>query len=255
MSKERARKAFEELCKEAGFGEDDTKLALEKFADNEKFAEKFTAGFTRHSEYSSALDKLKNLETEMGRNKEWFTNSWPVVQKSLEEAGYVLVNGQLIKSNKQPNNDEGINVEGLTQKQVEEMMEGKLTHLRNAFASTMKDGLRLASRHAAQFKEELDVDALEKIALEKQIPLQTAYDLYVAPRVEDARKKSEEERLKQGIEEGVKDRLSKMNLPVDLSSASSTPSHGFAFATGTEKTKLTDADLANMWNEVQGAKA
>lgn len=73
--------------------------------------------------------------------------------------------------------------------------------------------------HFQQFKEKLNTEDVLKIAHEKGVPLQTAYQDLIAPRVTERREKEIEERIAKAKSEGAAEALSKHHLPV----APSTP--------------------------------
>ena len=72
---------------------------------------------------------------------------------------------------------------------------------------------KVASRHAAEFHEMLDVDALEKLAIDNNITVEAAYERMIEPRIKEREKVEFEAKLKQAREEGVKEGMSKQNIP------------------------------------------
>jgi len=79
----------------------------------------------------------------------------------------------------------------------------------------LKTGMSLASQHAVEFKERLDVDALEKIAVDKKVSLQQAYDEYVAPRRATQSEAQFKAKLDEARAEGAREFASKHKIPVD----------------------------------------
>lgn len=114
------------------------------------------------------------------------------------------------------------------------------------YASVIKDSARIASRHAAKFGEEIDVDAIEKIAMERGIPLQTAYDIFIQPRVaqqQEAKAKADQEAA---IKAALDDYKSKHNLPTDPNPPSA-PNFLLHKANPDDLPKDQDADLVATW--------
>lgn len=120
--------------------------------------------------------------------------------------------------------------------------------------SVMKDMQKCSSDYARRFGKDLDLDALEKFALENRLPLNQAYKQMIEPEVETQRAAETQKKIDQGIEDGMKDRLSKLKLPVD-----STPQepHQFFDRLPPEKAAKTDRELAAEfaagWNEATAA--
>lgn len=84
-----------------------------------------------------------------------------------------------------------------------EDLEKSLGDVQGRVGNVMKVGLRLASKHAAKFNEELDIDALEKIAVEKGLPLEMAYNELVRPREEAARAEAHKREIDQKVQEAI----------------------------------------------------
>jgi hypothetical protein len=80
-----------------------------------------------------------------------------------------------------------------------------------AFADLLTD---LKIEHRDRFKEKLDTTALTQFAQRRGIPLDAAYPLFVADRVEVQRTKDLEERVKREREDAVKEYASAHRLPV-----------------------------------------
>ena len=70
---------------------------------------------------------------------------------------------------------------GFSKKDLDER-EGRMIQI-------VKQGMRIASSHAAKFGEPLDTDALEKVAVEKGLTLDRAYEEMIRPRVEESKAK------------------------------------------------------------------
>jgi hypothetical protein len=68
--------------------------------------------------------------------------------------------------------------------------------------------------HRDRFKEKLDTGAVYKIAGEKNLPLDVAYNLYIGDRVQKLNEKQVEERIAQAKIDAVAEYATKHNLPV-----------------------------------------
>lgn len=206
------------LAQQAGF-DDESKTALQKVLANQKFTEELDKGVKRQSEFSRAMDEAKRIrdeaEAKITQWKSWYDEA--VVRDAEREAEFQRVkgsNGNAGAGNGSGNgsgNGTGTNPDVLTRKQIEER-EGRMI-------SIVKQGMRLASRHAAKFGEELDVDALEKLAVEKGLTLDRAYEEMVAPRVQAAKDKEFADKIAAARAEGVQEGLSKRDVPGEGSKA------------------------------------
>src|SRR6516225_823881 len=140
----------------------------------------------------------------------------------------------------------GTNGSGLTREELE-------TALKQRDALTLnitKQMGRLASRHAAKFGEELDVDAIEKIAIEKGMRVEQAYDEWIKPRIEAKAKADAEASVKEAYERGLKEGMSKHDVPLEASKGH----HVFFDRKAADPTKpISDRDRAanfvNAWRE------
>lgn len=238
-----------ELAKTAGL-DDEAKAGLTKALGNTKFVEELDKGIKRQSDYSRAMDEVKTskqaVDTQIQTWREWYTGA--VESDTVREAELQEWRaGKRSPTNPNPN-PTPTPTPGLTEKQLQEREERMI--------SIVKQGMRLASRHAARFGEELDTDALEKIAVDNGISLENAYEKYVAPRVKEADEKSFAEKLRIAREEGLKEGLSKRDLP-DESTRGFHPIHDHNKAVEVSG-KLTDAqrraNFESEWNKQPAAK-
>lgn len=88
------------------------------------------------------------------------------------------------------------------------------------YAATIKESVQLASNHAAKYKEGLDTDALDKLAIEmgtrmgRPVTLTEAYNAMVAPREAERSAAAEKERVDRLVEERFQQRMAGVDLPV-----------------------------------------
>lgn len=210
---------LEELAQTTGL-DAESLAALQKVLGNTKFAEEVEKGVARQSDYSRNMDTLTKARTEFEANqkswKDWYDEA--VVRDAEREAEFKRVReaggagggaggagGGGTGGNGGGSGGGAGAPGGLTLKEIQER-EGRMI-------SIVKQGMRLASRHAAKFGEELDTDALEKIAVEKGLTLDRAYDEYVRPRVEAAQKAEHDAAIKKAHDDGVTEGLSKRDVP------------------------------------------
>lgn len=241
MATKTAIDAFKDLAKEAGWSEDQVTLALSKPAFKE-----LENGFIRQDEYSRSLDKARDLQAKVQEYNDWWSKTGPAVEglraKEVALARYQERFGDLENANPQ-------HVQAVTGVSLDDVQK-MLAQRDQNFSGLLKDGLRIASRHAAAFGEELDVDALEKIALEKRVPLTQAYEELVAPRVRERETAKTQAEIKRQVDEQVKDELSRRALSPGTSGHSAPPVFIGQQPTGADAPKpLGDQDLMGLWSE------
>jgi hypothetical protein len=239
---------LESLAQTAGL-DDEAKAGLKKALGNTKFAEELDKGVKRQSDYSRSMDELKTqkqaVDSQIGQWREWYNTAVTRDAEREEELQRLKAGGSggivTPATTATPAN-------GFTKKDLEER-EGRMINI-------VKQGMRLASRHAAKFGEELDTDALETLAVAKGLTLEHAYEEYVKPRVEEAQKKAHDEEIKLAHESGVREGLSKRDLPGE-GEKSFHPIFGHSKAVA-ESGKLTDGqratNFAEEWNKAALAK-
>ena len=201
-----AEQYFKQLCSEAGMDEATT-TALIAAANNEKLSPKMNELIRRATDDFSAMQgRATASERKLGEYENWYKTAdeqYRTAMAELEQYRQAVNTGNQIP---QIDTSKYLTKEDLL----------KFNQDRDArYSQVIKEGLRLASRHAVKFNEELDVDALEKLATESGLPLSAAYDKWIQPRIEEKQKNEWEQKLKLAREEGAKDALSRHKLPVD----------------------------------------
>jgi hypothetical protein len=79
----------------------------------------------------------------------------------------------------------------------------------------IKEGLKASQDYFSKFGKPLDIDALEKFAVEKGLPLNVAYTQMIQPELEAKQSSSFAEQLKKAREEGAAEALSRVKSPID----------------------------------------
>lgn len=206
---------LEKLAQDAGLDEASKAVFLKVIGD-EKLLKPLDDGFLRQEDYSRNMDTLAKARTEFEATqkswRDWYAEATTRDAQREEELLTLRAKAGGAGGGGGGNGNGGGNGGGgngtekfLTEKQIQER-EGRMI-------SIVKQGMRLASRHAAKFSEELDVDALEKLAVEKGLTLDRAYDEYVRPRVEAAQKAEHDLAIKKAHDDGVVEGLSKRDVP------------------------------------------
>ena len=227
---------LDSLAQTAGLDEE-AKAGLKKALGNQKFVEELDKGVKRQSDYSRAMDDLKSqktqVETQINQWREWYKTA--TENDAAREAELQELRGKVGTTTTTTTPV----TTGLTAKDLE-AREGNMIQI-------IKQTARIASRHAAKFGEELDVDAVEKIAIERGLKVDQAYEAFIAPRVKELEDKAIEEKVRLAREEGIREGLSKRDIP-DEASKGFHPIFSHAKAVETSG-KLTDGQRANAFAE------
>ena len=211
---------IQDLAKNSGM---DAELSAQilKGLENEKFAKELEGGIKRQSDYSRNMDELKAKETKVDQTinqwREWYNTA--VANDAAREEELVRLRGGAASTATLTRSEA---VAGVSKKELQEA-QGNLVNI-------MKQAMKISSGHAAKFGEALDTDMLEKIAVEKGLTLDRAYDELVRPRVEESRQKEFEEKIKLAREEGMREGLSKRDLPGEGEKAPFHPIFGYSKA-------------------------
>ncbi len=199
-----AREYAEQLAQSAGLSQEEKDNFL-KVVANEKLAKSLEEGVMLRSDYSRQSDQLKKTEK---TTSDYYQSL--VQWKAGEEARLAALtdggSGQVVNGEYLTKKD----LDALKKEYQDAFMRSEQSQI-----ALLKDGMRLASQHAVEFKEPLDTDALAKIAVEKNISLRAAYDDMVSPRRTETQAAQLAAQRKADREEGARDFASKHKIPVD----------------------------------------
>ncbi len=200
-----AREYIEQLAQAAGLS-DDEKAGILKVAANDKFAKGIEEGVMLRSDYSRNLDQMNaNLKAQTEKNTNYYNQLLTWEQQKQAEYS-------------QPSSGQVVNGEYLTKKEVNDLLEGQKAAMKQqeqSFITIAKMMGRLASQHAVEFKEPLDTDALEKVAIEKQLPLPQAYDQMVSARRAETQTVTRKAEIDKAVADGVREYASTHHIPLD----------------------------------------
>ncbi len=202
---------FSRVLAEAGL-DDAVRTATLAALTNPKVATPLTELIRRGTDdFNSMKGRVDAFQSKEAEYKTWYDNANGEYVKAIQarDAALAALNGTVVPV------QNGNGVTNYTSTVTKEDLVRMLAEQQNRTAAVVKTGLRLASRHAVQFKEELDVDALEKIALEKNLPLDIAYEQYVKPRVEAQAAEKVKLDTEAAVKKAVDDYASKHHLPAD----------------------------------------
>jgi len=221
MTREQARTYFKELAQRGGVEEKEISSILQVL-DDDKMGKLFLDGFVPRPEYSSALD-AKVKEAEAARAEEKRIRDWhekegkPAYEANLKGVErlrkYEARFGDLDEESTTEEKRRAAEGSGLSMKQVEEYFDKKMREQGQAYVNLTKTAVKISQDYGRRFNKNLDVDALEKFAIDKGLPLDMAYQEFIRPEAEAQTTEQWEAKIKAAREEGAKDYASKHKLP------------------------------------------
>lgn len=198
---------LEELFKAAGVSDDTVKQAVSGFFLNDAVAKRVGDDILRQQDYSRNMDELRKKEKQTADYYQSLV-TWKTEQDAaLAAAAAGNTNG-----------NGNVNIDYVSKKELDELRKNYDTQAKQQeanFITIAKEMGRLSSQHAVEFKEPLDVDALEKIAVEKQLPLRQAYDQLVGDRRRQSQEAAFAQKLADAKAEGAREFASTHKIPVD----------------------------------------
>lgn len=208
-----AKEYYEGVLKQAGVSEAKRQALISQLEDPElakALADDAIAPRLRQEEFSRNMDLVRQ---EKEKTTKYYADllAWKAEQdRILAEAAN---GGRTVN-----NGGEVVNGEYLTKKELEALKKefsDELSKMSTNQITITKMMGRLASQHVVEFREPLDVDALEKVAVEKNLPLPQAYAEMVAGRRASLSEEQRKAELAKAREEGAKEFASKHKIPVD----------------------------------------
>lgn len=242
-----AEQYFKQLFAEAGIDDATAGTVLTHF-NNPKVAEKVNGVLKiAQDDYNAQLGRVSAAEKRVKQYDDWYGTASTQHNAALAE---------LAELKRQQNGGYQDPPQFDASKYIskEDLQQFALDQGRR-YSAVIKDATRIASDHVARFGEAPDMDAIEKIAADNNLPLKAAYDQYVRPRVEEKQTKDMEARIKAARDEGARDALSRHSLPVDAAPSESAPINRYGKpGSGGDTKPATDAELLATWNSAGKAQ-
>lgn len=215
----------QELFKKAKLdGNDKAKAILEALGDDE-IQKAFREGFVETPAHHSTLDRLKGewepkvkeYETKVKQYYDWYAKeakpAFDQIAKDRDSLQrYQQTYGPIDSS---ADVRQAAAQTGMTMDEVKQLLAQTFQQQNQAYVGLTKDVAWATMDYQGRFKEPLDLDAVEKYALEKGVPFRQAYKDVISPKMEEARNVEFDAKLKAAREEGARDALSKHKLPVE----------------------------------------
>lgn len=244
---------LEAELKDAGMNDEQVIAAIGKIAANEKLGAKLNGILkTATEDYNAQVGRVNTLtERNNYLEKDWYPKADAEYKNLNKKYNEALVELQKAQSGGLPPEFDP------SKYMTKDDMQVMARNMGQNLAGVVKDVGRLASRHAVTYKEELDMGALDELAVKMaqdrgmtpgSIPITDVYDKYIEPRKKEqeveARKNWEKETRAQ-IE---RDLRSQNNLPANP--VPQEQSQMFRPTPADQQPKDQDMDLLAHW---QGA--
>lgn len=203
------------------------------------------------------MDELRTQQTaveETGKKqKEWWDKTKPALDQQTERLNaYEKKFGPLEGDGN--GNGNGNRGEGLTRAEIDKILKEHSDRGMAFTANVSKQVGFILQDYNAKFPGKvLDLEAVEKKALDSGMTIRAAYEAIIAPDLEAKSKADHDAELKKAREDGAKEALSKHNLPIDSAPAEVAPFFARQ-AEGDPKT-LTDGQRARNFQETWNAEA
>lgn len=232
MTAEEAKIHFQKLAQDSGLSKEQTDAVLQAM-DHDKFRGAVAQGYKRHDEYSRGMDELR---ADRARLQDWYQREelpkYNAYNQGLADLRrYQEIYGSL--DDAQGLNNGGQGGQGgqgnaapggsMTKAELEQYLEEKLRQRDGAYVGLTKTAVKIAADYTRRFGDVLDVDAVEKLALEKGLALDQAYKEYVAPKEQTLMETRHKEDIERAKAEAVRDFQSRLKIPVDTKPKESHP--------------------------------
>lgn len=250
------------LAKEAGATDEQLQVVLQ-VVGHEKVSKQLGDDVMRHSDYSREMDKLREQEGKLARQqKEWETwyntDALPAFNRAQANASRLKQFEETYGS--LDGSDDGRRPNGaptgdfITKKDAETYMRT----LEQNMLQVTKKAVGYASKHLHEFGTPMDVEALERIAIERKLNIDQAYEeltrdsrAHLTESQKQAADKKRQDDLDAAREEGRREVRTQLRVPIDT--APKTPHPFFDRPKGEDAAKATDRvlrdDFVQTYNE------
>jgi chromosome segregation ATPase len=206
---------------------EEKRSAVKEVIETDTVKSKLREGVLARSEFSQQMDALKRerdsfsaevteARTRIDGWKQWYGDTAREVSGIQEKlTKYQEKFGDLESTVQHRQQPVGITAEEFKRQFDQEVQKRDAANLK--FADDLTD---IKIDYKDRFKEKLPTDKVYSIAAERGLDLNTAYNLFIADRVEEDRQTKWAAELAKAKEEGAAEALSKHNLPVMNSDSS-----------------------------------
>lgn len=219
---EAVKKYVEQLAQASGASTEKATALLQVLDGDEKLqkalADELVAPRLRQDEFSRQMDSLKTEKDNLGKWYQGALTTYEQNKKAVEEATQ-RVNAyrqRLAEAGIDPDSQQGLEStrqamgDYVSKKDLEQMLEKK----DQQSIYLIKKVNQLSLDHFQKYGTQMDYDALQKIVVEKNLPLDAAYKELTEPLATKQSEATFAEKLKAAREEGLKEGLSQAHIPI-----------------------------------------
>jgi len=200
---------------------EDKREAVKEAIEADPVKTKLRDSVLARAEFSSSMDALKaertTFEKEVAEARQkiegwqtWYGETSKQVAGIQDELKqYKDQFGDLTPEGKAAAKQAGLSEDEFNKRVAEEFRKRDLYNLK--FADDLTD---IKIDYKDRFHEKLPTDQVYKIAGEKNVDLPTAYNLFIADRVEDLRQKDVKAQIEQAKKDAVADFMTSHNIPI-----------------------------------------
>jgi hypothetical protein len=222
---------------EAGLSDDQVTAAITKMANNEKLGSKLNALVkTATEDYQAQVGRVRAYQ-------EWYPKAEGEYNRMQAEYLRAVQELEALRNGNQqqpPAFDPSLYV---TRQDIQAMEVDR----GRRYAGVIKDTAEIVAEHVARFREKPDLNKIDEIATQQNLPLRVAYEKYIEPRVKEEEKAARANWEKQKAEEIERDVRSRLKVPVDPQPAEQSP----LFRKPDDKPPADlDTELLNTWRSV-----
>lgn len=207
------RQYLDELLKDAGVAE--RQAILDAFEKSDTAKKRLSDDVLRQADYSRNMDELRKKQKE---TQDFYAQMLTDTDKNQQVVNQYAAENQQYKAKYGDLDDSGerkviqtATGDFISKKEYEEELKRRDAN----YIGLLEVGLDIVGKHMYEFKEPLNIAALKKEAIEKNLSLQQAYDQMVMPRRTEAQAAALKTQLDAARAEGARDFASKHKLPID----------------------------------------
>ncbi len=226
MTRDEAKAYFTKLGTDAGLDESARNALQAALEKNETFAKAVTDGFMLHADYSRSKNEVaaekRKAEEDYGRKYQELADWAKQHNQTIEQAKSVYDEYQRFKAagltvnGDPPLDDKKPQPVGLTLEDARKL----LAEQAQATGNLVKFSAKFNQDYYKRFGEFPDIEEFDTFLGDQRkanpnLDVDSAYQKWVSPKIEERREAQFKEQLVKAREEGARDALSKVHMPLD----------------------------------------
>lgn len=188
----------------------------ELISKDERAMTKLRAGVLAQSEFNSQMDALRSEKEQMQSYLQEQNQKIAGWQSWYGDATqqFKQMQDQLSAYQSEYGDLDGNQKSRISPEDLDKRMNEQFQYREQAYMKFMDDLTDLKVEHRERFKEKLDTKAVFDISAERKLPLDVAYEIFVADKREAQRKAEVEAQIQAARDEAVREYASKHKLPM-----------------------------------------